>query len=247
MVTGTYIDPGAGRQTFTEYYAEWSARQVWAPGTETAMSLAARSTTFADVRMRSLRRSHVEHWVKSMVTRGLAPGTVHTRTNNVRAVLRGAVADRVIPRDPSEGIALPRRRRAAAAMTLPTPAQVGAILEAADGPFAPSSGCAASPACASARRPPSASATSTPPPHPHRRPPGAARPRRHDRAARTEVRQRAAGLPRPVTGRPARPARRRPFARRAPGSSPGTPVSRRTRTPSAIAGGRRSPRPAWTA
>ena len=87
------------------------------------MSLAARATTFADVRMRSLRRSHVEHWVKSMVACGLAPGTVHTRTNNVRAVLRGAVADRVIPRDPSEGIALPRRRRAAAAMTLPTPAQ----------------------------------------------------------------------------------------------------------------------------
>ena len=135
VVTGTYVDPGAGRQTFTEYYAEWSARQVWAPGTETAMSLAARSTTFADVQMRTLRRSHVEHWVKSMVSRGLAPGTVHTRTNNVRAVLRGAVADRVIPRDPSEGIALPRRRRAAAAMTLPTPAQVGVILEAADGPF----------------------------------------------------------------------------------------------------------------
>ena len=107
VVTGTYVDPGAGRQTFAEYYAEWSARQVWAPGTETAMSLAARSTTFADVRMRSLRRSHLEHWVKSMVSRGLAPGTVHTRTNNVRAVLRGAVADRVIPRDPSEGIALP--------------------------------------------------------------------------------------------------------------------------------------------
>ncbi len=42
-----------------------------------------------------------------MVSRGLAPGTAHTRTNNVRAVLRGAVADRVIPRDPSEGIASP--------------------------------------------------------------------------------------------------------------------------------------------
>ena len=39
------------------------------------MSLAARSTTFADVRMRSLRRSHVEGWVKGMVNRGLAPGT----------------------------------------------------------------------------------------------------------------------------------------------------------------------------
>ena len=66
VVTGTYVDPGAGRQTFAEYYAEWSARQVWAPGTETAMSLAARSTTFADVRMRSLRRSHLEHWVKNV-------------------------------------------------------------------------------------------------------------------------------------------------------------------------------------
>jgi hypothetical protein len=73
MVTGAYVDPGAGRQDFAEYYAEWSARQVWAPGTEAAMSLAARSTTFADVPLRSLRRSHVERWVKSMVTRGLAP------------------------------------------------------------------------------------------------------------------------------------------------------------------------------
>ena len=73
VVTGTYVDPGAGRQTFSEYYAEWSARQVWAPGTEAAMSLAARSTTFTDVPMRSLRRSHIEHWVKSMATRGLAP------------------------------------------------------------------------------------------------------------------------------------------------------------------------------
>ncbi len=99
------------------------------------MSLAVRTATFTDVELRLLRRSHLEHWVKGMVSRGLAPGTVHTQTNNVRAVLHGAVADRVIPRDPSEGIALPRRCRAAAAMTLPTPAQVGTILEAADGPF----------------------------------------------------------------------------------------------------------------
>ncbi|RBY79580.1 hypothetical protein DQ238_10315 [Geodermatophilus sp. TF02-6] len=42
---------------------------------------------------------------------------MHTRINDVRAVLRGAVADRVIPRDPSEGIALPCRRTAAT-MTL---------------------------------------------------------------------------------------------------------------------------------
>src|SRR3954454_3156175 len=89
-----------GRITFSEFYADWATRQVWAPGTVLAMKLAAGSVPFADVPLRSLRRSHVEGWVKGMVNKGLAPGTVHTRVNNVRAVLRGAVADRLIPSDP---------------------------------------------------------------------------------------------------------------------------------------------------
>ncbi|SFO00793.1 Site-specific recombinase XerD [Geodermatophilus obscurus] len=137
VARGTYVDPGAGRITFAEFYADWSERQVWAPGTVLAMRLAANSVPFADVPLRSLRRSHVEGWVKGMVSRGLAPGTVHTRMNNVRAVLRGAVADRLIPTDPSVGVALPRRRRPQAAMTLPTAAQVGRILDAADPAFRP--------------------------------------------------------------------------------------------------------------
>ncbi len=29
---GTYVDPGAGRTTFAEFYADWSSRQVWARG-----------------------------------------------------------------------------------------------------------------------------------------------------------------------------------------------------------------------
>ena len=36
-------DPKAGRITFAAFFAAWSARQVWAPGTVLAMSLAARS------------------------------------------------------------------------------------------------------------------------------------------------------------------------------------------------------------
>jgi integrase len=137
IVRGTYVDPGAGRTTFAEFYADWSSRPVWAPGTVLAMNLAAGSVPFADVPLRSLRRSHVEGWVKGMANRGLAPGTVHTRVNNVRAVLRGAVADKLMASDPSVGVTLPRRRRAAAAMTLPTAAQVGAVLQAADDAFRP--------------------------------------------------------------------------------------------------------------
>ena len=33
VVTGTYADPKAGRITFGAFFGEWSARQVWAPGT----------------------------------------------------------------------------------------------------------------------------------------------------------------------------------------------------------------------
>src|SRR3954465_7473611 len=39
------------------------------------------------------------------------------------------VADRVIKADPTAGAALPRRRKAAAAMTIPTAGEVGAALD----------------------------------------------------------------------------------------------------------------------
>jgi integrase len=143
LVTGNYVDPNAGKVTFGAYFERWAARQVWAPGTERAMRLAARSATFWDVPMRLLLRSHVEAWVKAMQTadrgkgkpRGLAPGTIRTRFNNVRAVLRGAVKDRIIAADPSDGVRLPRARRADAAMELPTPEQVRRFLDVADPRF----------------------------------------------------------------------------------------------------------------
>src|SRR5690349_11395108 len=58
-------------------------------------------------------------------------GTIRTRFNNVRAVLRGAVKDRIIAADPSDGVRLPRTRRAEDAMELPTPQQVRRFLDAA--------------------------------------------------------------------------------------------------------------------
>ncbi len=135
VVTGQYVDPKAGRVTFATFYAEWAARQVWEATTVLAMDLAASSVPFAQLPLADLRRSHVELWVKQMTTRGLAPGTVRTRVNNVRAVLRAAVRDRVIASDPSDAVTLPRLRRAEAAMTLPTNDQVGAVLAAADERF----------------------------------------------------------------------------------------------------------------
>jgi len=58
--------------------------------------------------------------------------TVPTRVNNVRSVLRAAVRDKYLAADPSEEVVLPRRRRAAQAMRIPTPAEVGAVIDTAD-------------------------------------------------------------------------------------------------------------------
>ncbi|WP_287160014.1 phage integrase N-terminal domain-containing protein [Rhodococcus sp. (in: high G+C Gram-positive bacteria)] len=75
-----------------------------------------------------VRPSHVETWIKSMQERGLAPGTIKTRFDNVRSVLRAGLRDKVLAVDPSTGVSLPRRQRADAAMTIPTLRQVGVRL-----------------------------------------------------------------------------------------------------------------------
>jgi integrase len=137
IVTGQYVDPSAGRITFTTFFREWAQRQVWQTTTVTAMDLATRSVTFGDLPLNRVRRSHIEQWIKAMVVRGLAPGTIKTRYTNVRSVFRAAVGDKIIATDPCEGVALPSRRRAEHAMVLPTPIQVGSLIIAAEPDFAP--------------------------------------------------------------------------------------------------------------
>ncbi len=130
LLTNSYVDPRAGALTVEQFYAVWSEHQIWAPNTRKAMGLAARSTTFSTVKLRDLRPSHLEAWVKSMQVQGLAPGTIRTRYNNVHALLKAAVRDRLISSDPGEGVRLPRGRSREAAMVIPSPEQVGGLLEA---------------------------------------------------------------------------------------------------------------------
>ena len=137
VVSGNYVDPKAGKVTFRSFYDEWASRQIWTSGTARAMDLSVRCTTFESVELGKIRPSHVEAWVKKMTVDGLAPNTIRTRFNNVRSVFRGAVQDRVIAADPGVGVRLPRARKQAHAMTIPTPDEVGRILAAADGWFRP--------------------------------------------------------------------------------------------------------------
>ena len=131
VITGNYVDPQAGKITFTRFYADWSQRQIWVPSTRENADHVAGSVPFADLPLRSIRRSHIESWVKTMSTT-LAPTTIKTRHVIIRSVFRAAVADKLIASDPSAGITLPRRRKAEAAMRIPTPEEVGRLLDAAE-------------------------------------------------------------------------------------------------------------------
>ena len=114
LLSGAYVDPQAGRVPFRQLYEEWSARQLWVASTRANADLAVRSTTFADVPVKAVRRSHVESWVKTMSDQW-APTTVKTRFAIVRSVFRAAMADRLIATNPTAGVALPRRRKGEAA------------------------------------------------------------------------------------------------------------------------------------
>lgn len=131
VISGTYVDPKAGGATFAAFYADWSARQIWVRSTRVNADHAIRTVPFADLPLNAIRRSHVESWVKAMNAR-LAPTTIKTRYVIIRSVFRAAVLDRVIVTDPSVGVTLPRRRRADAAMSVPTAEQVGRLLQHAD-------------------------------------------------------------------------------------------------------------------
>lgn len=137
VVTGIYVDPGAGKETFASFYQGWADRQIWVRGTRESADQAAASVPFSNLPLAKIRRAHLEQWIKAMSApeeegkRALAPSTIQTRFNYVSMVLRGALRDRRISIDPSDGVRLPRQRRAAAKMEIPTADQVRAALDQA--------------------------------------------------------------------------------------------------------------------
>lgn len=132
VVTGAYADPKAGALTFGAWFVQWSERQVWVPSSARSADLVRRTVSFSDVPLSKLRASHLEHWVKSMQSDGLAASTIGSRFQTVRAALKAAVRDRRIATDPSQGIRLPRRRSRTAALEVATSEQVGAVIAASE-------------------------------------------------------------------------------------------------------------------
>lgn len=110
VLRGTYVDPVAGRVTFTEYAAQWRAAQVHRPTTRAYVETMIRRHALPHFGARSLgsvRPSEVQAWVRGL-GEVLAPATVEVVYRYVGAIFRAAVADRLIPSSPCVGVRLPK-------------------------------------------------------------------------------------------------------------------------------------------
>jgi len=111
MYSDAYVDPRAGRITFAEYSERWRARQPHRPTTARTIERHLRVhvlPALGDRPVGSIRTSDVQEWATGLCAQnGLAPSTARAVFENVRAVFRAAVTDRLITHSPCVGVALP--------------------------------------------------------------------------------------------------------------------------------------------
>lgn len=109
VMTGTYVDPRAGKVTFGEYAAAWQASQIHRPNTAAAVDSALRVHAlprFGSRQIASIRPSEIQAFVQGLMST-LAPSTVRVTYQHLRAVFKAAEADRIIARTPCQRITLP--------------------------------------------------------------------------------------------------------------------------------------------
>lgn len=136
LAQGTYVDPKAGDITLRAFYDDWKQRQLWTSNTTYNSERAMKRADFADTPLNQIRRTHVESWVKGM-SREYMPNTTRMHFQLVSAVLKGAVADGFIMKNPAAGVRVPKREAAESTMTIPSPEEVGSVIDAAEEWFRP--------------------------------------------------------------------------------------------------------------
>jgi integrase len=114
VVTGTYVDPRAGKVHFDDYAKEWLATKAGV-SQRTRINIVGRLENYAKpyfgaMPLASVRPMHARGFVADLVGRGLAPSTVKATVLTTGQVFTQAVLDGVIPRSPFFGVDLPPER-----------------------------------------------------------------------------------------------------------------------------------------
>jgi integrase len=114
FVTGTYTPPEAGRATVAAVYAAWSAAQGHIAA-KTAISRRSAWTKhvepkWGDTAVVDIKTSAVRAWVAQLVAAETGVATIENAFGLLRQILGAAVEDNRIPRNPCQGVRLPKRK-----------------------------------------------------------------------------------------------------------------------------------------
>lgn len=130
-LSGTYVDPAAGRVTFREFAEAWRVIQLHRPGTAQSVEQQLRLHVYPHIGDRptaAIRPSELEamvHHISAM----LDASTVHVVFGRVVAVFRAAVRDRLIATSPCANVRLPKAKPLSL-MPVLTTEQIHALAEA---------------------------------------------------------------------------------------------------------------------
>ncbi|MHB1536359.1 MAG: tyrosine-type recombinase/integrase [Acidimicrobiales bacterium] len=109
MNRGQWSDPTAGRETFREYAKRWRGVQTHRRSTATQVEAYLRRHVYpriGDRQLVTIRRSDLQALVKGL-SLNLAPASVRVTMSWVGTILKAAVADGVIARNPATGVPIP--------------------------------------------------------------------------------------------------------------------------------------------
>ena len=113
VVTGQYVDPKAGKQTFRQYAEQWRAIQPHRPATAELVERHLRRyvyPTIGGLPLASIRQSHLQAMLKGL-ERDLSPATRAVAWRYVQTIFRAAVRDRCLAKSPCEGVPSPKVNR----------------------------------------------------------------------------------------------------------------------------------------
>ena len=116
LAGGTYVAPEAGQVTVRSVYESWSASQ----GHISAKTAATRRNVWksrvlghwGDMAVVDVKTSAVKAWVAKLVAEGAGAPTIENAFGVLRQVMGAALEDKRIPRNPCDGVKLPKRQHA---------------------------------------------------------------------------------------------------------------------------------------
>jgi integrase len=113
FVTGSYTPPEAGRATVSVIYAAWSAAQghIAAKTALTRRSAWSKyvAPQWGETAVVEVKTSAVRTWVAQLIAAEVGVATIENAFGLLRQILGAAVEDNRIPRNPCQGVRLPKR------------------------------------------------------------------------------------------------------------------------------------------